>query len=64
MLKPLRLDLIRLPAPDRRRARSVRAQATAATDRAALVALVHAAYGPDRMRSTNWLTGNPLRTWR
>ena len=34
-----------------------------AGDRAALVALYHAAGGPDWIDSTNWLSGEPLGTW-
>ena len=47
MLKGLLLDLVDLPAHVPRRAWAARADATAVTDRAALVALYHATYGPD-----------------
>ena len=39
-------------------------QTSAATDRAALVALYHAAGGPGWARSDKWLTDAPLREWR
>ena len=44
-------------------ARSAQATQDHADDRAALVALYHAAGGLDWIDSTNWLTAEPLGTW-
>ena len=63
MLKGLLLDLVDGPARVQRRRRAARARTTAATDRAALVALYHATYGPDWTTSTNWLSSEPISSW-
>lgn len=42
---------------------AARAQGTAETDRAALVALYHATGGPGWTHDTNWLEDEPLKDW-